>query len=248
VSLVTGDGLGGCPAGFESQIFLFNPSGLELASDDGGALPCAKITAAQYPVAANLAVGTYAIEVTRFGNNAAAPWYVLSYQLSPPSCGDGILEPGEECDLGAMNGVTGSGCSATCQLTANYIHETEPNNTEALANPLGSAAGFVASISPIGDLDYFSFVVTSPGSSVTLQTSDGLGGCPTGFNSLLYLYSPSHSQLALDQGHGVAPCSKISPALYPAAANLAPGTYYARVELSGDNAIIPQYVVTITVQ
>ncbi len=37
-----------------------------------------------------------------------------------PYCGDGILQPqyGEQCDAGAMNGVAGSGCSATCQITS----------------------------------------------------------------------------------------------------------------------------------
>jgi cysteine-rich repeat protein len=33
-----------------------------------------------------------------------------------PSCGDGFLDAGEECDLGAENGVEGSGCTATCAL------------------------------------------------------------------------------------------------------------------------------------
>lgn len=35
-----------------------------------------------------------------------------------PYCGDGILQPqfGEQCDTGVDNGVTGSGCSATCQI------------------------------------------------------------------------------------------------------------------------------------
>jgi len=35
-----------------------------------------------------------------------------------PYCGDDILQPqyGEQCDAGALNGTTGSGCSATCQI------------------------------------------------------------------------------------------------------------------------------------
>jgi cysteine-rich repeat protein len=244
----TGDGFSACPANFDSIIYLFDPSGSQIAfDDDGGVVPCSKISAAQYPAAANLAVGTYAIEVVRYGNNVAAPWYVMKFKLTPPSCGDGIVEAGEQCDIGAMNGVAASGCSATCMFTANYIPETEPNDTQALANPLGSAAGFIASIEPIGDLDYFSFVVTVPGSSVTIETSDGLNGCPPGFDSLLYLYDPSHSQIAMDHGDGVAPCSKIWPGLYAAATNLAPGTYYTRVERNGDNAVQPEYVVKITV-
>ncbi len=30
-------------------------------------------------------------------------------------CGNGVLESGEQCDKGMQNGVSGSGCSATCQ-------------------------------------------------------------------------------------------------------------------------------------
>jgi cysteine-rich repeat protein len=31
-------------------------------------------------------------------------------------CGDGIVEANEQCDLGAQNGVSGSSCTANCQL------------------------------------------------------------------------------------------------------------------------------------
>ena len=32
------------------------------------------------------------------------------------TCGDGVQETGEQCDLGSLNGVAGSGCSSTCTL------------------------------------------------------------------------------------------------------------------------------------
>lgn len=36
---------------------------------------------------------------------------------TPPAlCGDGVLDPGESCDFGAENGVSGSTCTAICQL------------------------------------------------------------------------------------------------------------------------------------
>lgn len=248
ISAETSDGLGGCPSGFESVLRLYGPSGSQIVFDDvSGVPPCAKISPQIYPAAGNLPVGTYAIEVERFDDDAAAPWYVMQFSLNPPTCGDGILEPGEQCDIGAMNGAAGSGCSATCQLTGNYIHETEPNNTLSQANPLGSAGGFIAAINYLGDLDYFSFDVTVPGSSVVIETSDGLNGCPSGFDSLLYLYGPSEAQIAYDHGDGVPPCSRISPALFAAATNLMPGTYTTRVERNNDNATQPLYVAKITV-
>lgn len=33
-----------------------------------------------------------------------------------PVCGNGKVETGEQCDLGSQNGVSGSGCSSTCQV------------------------------------------------------------------------------------------------------------------------------------
>lgn len=33
-----------------------------------------------------------------------------------PVCGNGVVETGEACDIGSQNGVTDSGCSATCQI------------------------------------------------------------------------------------------------------------------------------------
>jgi cysteine-rich repeat protein len=38
-----------------------------------------------------------------------------------PVCGNGILEDGEECDLGEQNGVPGSGCSADCEIVGGPI-------------------------------------------------------------------------------------------------------------------------------
>lgn len=33
-----------------------------------------------------------------------------------PVCGNNITESGEQCDLGALNGITGSGCTASCTI------------------------------------------------------------------------------------------------------------------------------------
>ncbi len=46
---------------------------------------------------------------------------VCTLNTNTPVCGDGRVEAGEQCDAGsALNGVAGSGCSATCQLVAGY--------------------------------------------------------------------------------------------------------------------------------
>jgi cysteine-rich repeat protein len=247
VTAEVGDGFNGCPSGFDSKIYLYSPAKVLLQSDDdGGVTPCSKISPDKYTAATNLPVGLYAIKVERYGNSATVPFYVLKLKVAAPGCGDGILQTGEQCDDG--NTTSGDGCSATCQFEKNYVTETEPNDTQALSNALPAGAdGFLASINPAGDLDYFSFNVTTAGSSVTINTGDGLNGCPSGFDSKIYLYDPTHTQIATNDDGDHPPCSTIKPATTAAASNLAVGTYYVRVERYGNNATQPQYVVQIKV-
>jgi cysteine-rich repeat protein len=239
------DGFGGCPGAFDSLLSLYSPSMMLLVSDQqGGNLPCSKIDPHKYAQATNLLVGKYALEVQRLSPQTQ-PYYVLSVKVMPPACGDGILPEGnKQCDPPTPN----PGCSATCQLTGDFIPETEPNDTQALANPLGTHAGFIAAIQPIGDLDYFSFNVPGPTSLVFLQVSDGVGGCPAGFTPVLHFYDPMGNVLAMDTNSGPGGCSLISPLTKPAAVNLPGGTYSARVELAGNNATQWEYVFTITVK
>ncbi|MFT3775763.1 MAG: DVUA0089 family protein [Minicystis sp.] len=247
VTAEVGDGLNGCPAGFDSKIYLYDPAkNLLISDDDGGASPCSKISPAQYTQATNLPVGLYAVKVERYGNSSTVPFYVFKLKVSAPGCGDGIFQTGEQCD--DNNTVNGDGCSSTCQFEKNYASEVETNDTQALATPLPAAAdGFIGSINPAGDLDYYSFDVTTAGSSVTISTSNGLGACPAGFDSKIYLYDPTHTQIAVNDDGLYPPCSTISPASTMAASNLAPGTYYVRVERYGNNATQAQYVVSIKV-
>lgn len=239
-----GDGFSGCPFGFDSQLTLFGPSMMQLATDlNSGVSPCSRISPQMYPAASALPVGKYALKVARLSSQIQ-PYYVLKVKVAPPGCGDGLVEPPEQCDPG----IPVPGCSATCMFTGDFIPETEPNDTQGTANPLGTHAGFIAAIKPVGDLDYFSFQVPGPSSLVIIETGDGLGGCPTGFDSILHLYDPMGNQLVTDDNGGVNFCSKISPVQYPQAMNLPAGTYKARVELNGNNALQSQYVVTIAVK
>jgi cysteine-rich repeat protein len=247
VTAEVGDGFTGCPSGFDSKLYLYDPAkALLVSDDDGGVSPCSKIAPDKYAAASNLPVGLYAIKVERYGNASTVPFYVLKLHVSAPGCGDGILQTGEQCDDG--NTTAGDGCSPTCAFEKTYVNEAEPNDTQALANPLPAGVdGFIAGINPIGDLDYFSFNVVTAGSSVTINTGDGLNGCPTGFDSKIYLYDPTHTQIATNDDGAHPPCSTISPAQTAAASNLMPGTYYVRVERYGNNAAQAQYVVTIKV-
>ena len=240
-----GDGFGGCPGAFDSKLGLYSPTMVALVSDTGsGVSPCSKIAPHKYAAAANLPIGQYALKVERVSAQPQS-YYVLTVHVAPPGCGDGVLQPGETCDPGP---TPVAGCSASCQLTGDFTPETEPNDTQALANALGAHQGFIGAIKPIGDMDYFSFTVPGPASQVTIQVGDGIGGCPVNFDSLLSLYDPSGVLLVSDDNGGVDLCSKISPAQYPAAMNLAAGTYRARVAFKGNNDTQAEYVITIAVQ
>jgi cysteine-rich repeat protein len=246
VALTIDDGLGTCPSGFDSKMYLFDASNNEIASDDeSGDASCSAILPTDYPAVASLAVGTYYVRVEEYGNNDIAPFYVLRIKLQPPACGDGILQLGEQCDDGNL--AAGDGCSPTCVLEGNFVTETEPNDTQATANPLGGADGFAASITPIGDQDYFSFDVVAPGSSAFIQVTDGLNGCPSGFDSKITLFNPIGALIATADDGGAAKCSLMSPPNTPATTNMAVGTYKVRVEYNGNSTQIASYVLKIKV-
>jgi cysteine-rich repeat protein len=246
ISLLVGDGLIGCPGAFDSKMTLFDGNQSQLAVDDDGGVPhCSAIKPSLYPSAGNLPVGKYYVMVQYIGDGSTQPFYVLTAKLTAPSCGDSIVQVGEQCDDG--NTVSGDGCSATCQLEGNYITETEPNDTQATANPLGGADGFFGAILPVGDQDYFTFDVAVPGSSAYIQVTDGLNGCPPGFDSKLSLFNPAHILIGTDDNGGTNKCSLISPATTAAATNLAVGTYTTRVEFNGNNQAQGFYVLKIKV-
>jgi cysteine-rich repeat protein len=246
VTLTVDNGLGQCPAGFDSKLYLYNGAGAELTSDDdSGPGGCSTISPTLYPAAGGLPAGTYFARVEALNNAGVAPYYVFTAKIKPPACGDGVLQIGEQCD--DNNLTAGDGCSATCAFEGNFVPETEPNDTQALANPLGSADGLLGSISPIGDQDYFSFDVITPGSSVFMEVTDGLNGCPAGFDSKLTLFNPSGASIATVDDGGKAKCSLLSPITTPTASNMAVGKYKVRLEYTGNTTAIPSYVLKIKV-
>ena len=240
------DGLGNCPLGFDSRLSLYDKATMTLlATDSGGGIsPCSRISPQMYAVVRDLPAAPYALEVESV-SGAAQPYYVLSFVMQRPECGDGIVQSGEQCDPGPTQ-VTG--CSATCQLTGDLIPEVEPNDTQATANPIGVHAGFIGAINPTGDQDFYSFTVPGPSSSVTIRVSDGIGGCPFGFDSELTLFDANGAQLIQDDNGGIDGCSQISPELYTQASSLTAGTYRARVQYNGNSHTASLYVVTIAVQ
>lgn len=246
VALEVGDGFMGCPTGFDSVLYLYSPTGTLIVSDDeSGVDSCSLISPATHAEAANLPAGKYTAKVEEYLNDNSQGSYVLKIKISAPGCGDGLLQIGEECD--DNNTTAGDGCSATCMLEGMYLLEMEPNNVANAANTINGYDGARGAIQPIGDQDYFSFDVTVPNSSVRIETTNGYGGCPTGFDSLISLYTSNNQLVVSDDEDGADACSLISPQLDVEATNLAVGKYRIKVEEYNNDATQASYVLKVKV-
>lgn len=239
VTLEVGDGLGGCPF-FDSLLTLEGPAHLAIATDDnGGVSPCSRL------VQPRLAVGTYHVEVRQLGDALIQDAYVLSIRVLPPTCGDAVVQPGEQCDDG--NVISGDGCSATCQVES--PHEREPNDTTATATPPWPAGtSWIGSIVPATDVDYFAFTVPGPGSRVVIDTHDVGSTATCAFDTTVSLIAPDGRSIASDVDTGPGLCGRVDGFTNAGASGLPAGTYYARVVSAGTvTASIAAYAVDVTV-
>jgi len=87
------------------------------------------------------------------------------------ACGNGRLDPGEECDDGGTAG--GDACSATCQVEATYVmdSETENNNSVATAQMLVGGSAFLVAGSMLDDADVdFYGIVAGAGDVLIAET------------------------------------------------------------------------------
>ena len=169
---------------------------------------------------------------------------------TPTGCGNGVLTGAEVCDDGNTTGA--DGCSATC--TPENI-ESEPNNTcGAEDGPflVSGSVNVIAAITPIGDLDFFSFTLPGPGpSSIKIETFSGVvpGACAVGNDTLLELRAPNCTTvLASDDDDGINACSLIDAAGADTGARKLPaGTYFVRVSEFNNDLAIANYNVSVTV-
>jgi cysteine-rich repeat protein len=155
--------------------------------------------------------------------------FALDLASRPIECGDGNLDPGEECD--DHNKSPDDGCSATCMLE---LDEVEPNETTSTATPY-TELPFIARISSPTDVDVFSIVVSAQNSMLSVETLDlGDGACSRmELDDRIEILAPDgHALVANDDG-GVGFCAKAS------VTGLAPGTYYVRVQASGTATDFP---------
>jgi cysteine-rich repeat protein len=147
------------------------------------------------------------------------------------------MQAAEECDDG--NTTSGDGCSATC--TAETPWEIETNDTIATATPLwGGTSAFHAAISPLGDIDHFSFTLPA-GKNPVLTTHDINNALACAGDTEITLFDSVGIAIATDDDGGTDACSMINSTLYPDVNNLPAGTYYIRVNEYMSNDAIASY-------
>jgi len=192
----------------------------------------------------NLAPGTYFLKTSDYGNNTAISAYQVQVKFNA-LCGNGIVEGSETCDDG--NTTAGDGCAVNCRVEPKP--EVEPNDVCGQATgPFAPPVVLGGAITPASDKDLFSFTLPAY-ADIKVQTfAPGYDVCTGGVDTILQLRAPDCTTvLTTNDNGGVGTCSLINSTTNPAAANLAPGTYYVQVEENGNNATIANYQVLITI-
>ncbi len=120
----------------------------------------------------------------------------LTGALGGPGCGNGVVDPGEQCDDGNVAG--GDGCSSTCDLETEYQLDLESLNQAdpgALSNEGWLVGANVFAGPPPGGAflyNYFSFAAPNGGSAFSAVDA-GQGGPAQGAQQLS-IYSDYNNQ------------------------------------------------------
>ncbi|HET9626176.1 MAG TPA: DUF4215 domain-containing protein [Kofleriaceae bacterium] len=174
-------------------------------------------------------------------------------------CGDGFVDPGEECDDGNSNDF--DGCSNLCTLAPVQIQEIEPNEDGSVSvgfdsfgndfSPVNADANGAfaqstmihGSIDPAGDEDVFAFDNLSDAPRTIRfelwSLAQGIGVPCIGFDTTLSLRTADGAALIQnDDANGL--CSSLT-------FSFAPGQrLYAHVAAFTDARVLPDYVLVAT--
>lgn len=221
-------------------ITLYDASFNVLGSDDNDGIgSCARIDPI-YDGFAAVSAGTYWIQVGEDGANSTLGPYTIVIQTYAGGCPNGVIDGLEECDDG--NGTDGDGCSSLCLFEG--LRDVEPNGTTATAQALTANPALVmGSITPVADLDVYAVTVPAGHHLDAYLTLNSLDSCPVDPVGRLQLLGTNGTTVLAtnsDGGPGYT-CGRIWPYTDVDSAAMAAGTYYLRVNESGDNAEIARY-------
>ena len=165
-----------------------------------------------------------------------------------------LVPPGMACDtqyrstVCTMSSVCAAGMMGAACVAPSSAMEMEPNNTPMAPNgPFTGAVNIRGAIMPATDVDCFRVTVPANG-SIRAETSDGMGGCPMGADTLVRLYNPMGTQIAEDDDTGAGNCSLLDGSAGGPASRLAAGDYVVCTLAFGTMpAAVPAYTLGIRV-
>jgi cysteine-rich repeat protein len=179
-----------------------------------------------------------------------------------PTCGDGTVDTGEECDDG--NQTDGDGCGGTCTIEASCagLTENEPNPWNS-PKPIVAACGTFkiphAAITPSGDADHFQIAGLIENATVVAYAFVGTpGACPAGNDIVLSLWKapisspPANIGSCTGQTGSVAceetvtngNCAELTHAITSGNA----GDYIVKVHSWGTGSTIDDYGIVVSIQ
>ncbi|KAF3187092.1 hypothetical protein TWF788_002670 [Orbilia oligospora] len=107
-----------------------------------------------------------------FSDGTSGIPYILVRGASPIGCGNGKLDPGEECDDGNTN--DGDGCNSACRFEAGFKKQASGGKIA------GGVIGAIASIAALGGLGFLAVTKTvwgaKAGAAIGIGTSSAAGG------------------------------------------------------------------------
>jgi cysteine-rich repeat protein len=193
------------------------------------------------------------------GTNSTGGNFGLEIRVVP-TCGDGVLDVGEECDDG--NKTNGDGCDSSCKIEAacGALNEGEPNpynNATVIPSACGTFRIPSASILPVGDTDHFRVVNLPANAKVDAYAYLGTPGtCAGGSVLVLSLWkspitTPGGSYgLCSDQTGSLAcsfsatdgNCAKLTHTVATA------GDYILKVHGSNTSSTVSSYGLVMTIR
>jgi cysteine-rich repeat protein len=236
---ITGDT---CASGkIDTLVTVYDQNGTALAANDdiSTSNKCSTVSIPALPP------GKYVVSVKNSPASLKTYSYTVQVTTTLAVCGNGVKEPGEQCDDG--NTANGDGCSASCTIEG-VPGEVEPNDTLAQADAraadptpviFNGAKLLSGSIGVAGDKDVFKVQLAAAG-AVRFETFDNISpnSC-TIAATRLRLFDSGGTQLYTDANSGISSCSAL--VVY-----LAAGTYYLQVEAATVGATIPGYFVEMS--
>jgi cysteine-rich repeat protein len=140
---------------------------------------------------------TFWVFVDGNGGDNQAGDYTLSLTITPPECGNGTREPGEQCDDGGTD--PGDGCSPTCAFEPKCIApevagDTFNNPQKPPADSCHTADFAPATLSSNNDNDWYC-VQAKAGDTIVAETYVGQPGACDGSDTILELFQGKPGQI-----------------------------------------------------